>query len=410
VSRDTALRWLVRIVFVATVARIGWYADAYDLTASYVAGRMVWHGEAASLFTPVLTGTDWRANPDWARTVADSGIKPDIVTRYVQTPFWAWLVSPLASAMKFVVFKRLFAVLGGLAAVTMVEAATRRWAPLLAGPGGQAALLAGLTMSAPFLWAIALGQTHVLFLCLAVLGAVRATRGKPVSAGALLAAAAAVKITPLWVAVTWGVAGRWRAVASFAAFSIAFAVLAVTCTGWDAAAAYIGTLRAVSVHILLSFNNDAFAALLSGRQVTEQTAFQWHPVAMPGWLAWLSLTLLACCALAGGWIDRRFANQPGAVLTLIAATLFAPLAWNHYFIVLILPVAMFLHIWRAGGGRGWVVLTVCVLLLNLPPLAYGVGASLTVVALRSHAVAALLCIGGLLIAAARSQVDMRRTS
>ncbi len=407
-NREIALRWLVRIVFVATVTRLGWNAGAADLTASYIAGRIVAHGEAIALFDPAMTLADWHENEVWARTGEQSGIRPDTVTRYVQTPLWAWLVAPLSSLMPFAIFKRIFAALGGLAAMAMVQTGTRQWAPSLAGPGGQAVLLAGLTISAPFLWAVALGQTHVLFLCLAVVGAVRAARGKPVSAGALLAAAAAVKITPLWVAVTWAAAGRWRSVASFAAFSFAFAVLAVLCAGWHVEVAYLDTLRAMNRDILLSFNNDAFVALLSVRQLTEQTAFHWQQVSIPGWLAGLSLSLLACCALAGGWMDRRLASQPGAVPTLIAATLFAPLAWNHYFIILILPAALFLHFWRAGGSAWWIALTVCVLLLNLPPLAYGVGAPLTVVALRSHAVAALLSIGALFAGAAHPSSQLRR--
>jgi hypothetical protein len=387
-----ALRWLGWAAFLAAGLALAWHAHAQDLTASYLAGRMIGHGDAAALYRPILAAVHWRTDPVWARSVAAAGLAPDDVTSFVQTPLWAWLVAPLASAVDFATFKRIFAVFDLAAIVIIVAAAARQWAPRLWTPGWQIGLLAGLLCSTPLLWSISLGQTHPIFLCLAVLAAIRAAAGKHLSAGALLAAAAAVKITPLWLAVTWLVAGRWRPALSFAAFSVLLAGLAVACAGWPVVAAYLATVHAMSGRMLLAFNNDALAALLLGAQLNDATAFHWHPVALPRWIAALSLALLAACAAGAGWLDRRAPARPGAIPTLVAATALAPLAWNHYFIVLILPVMSLLQAWRDTGRALWLGVVVAVVALNVPPLAYGVGAPMFVVALRSHLLAALLCL------------------
>jgi len=115
----------------------------------------------------------------------------------------------------------------------------------------------------------------------------------------------------------------------------------------------------------------------------------------------LSLALLSTCAAAGGWMDRHVPSSPGAVLTLVAATAFAPLAWNHYFIVLIIPVMLFLQACHGRAAPLWGGMVVLIAMLDVPPLAYGVGAPLATVALRSHLLAALLCIVAMPILVAR---------
>lgn len=387
-----AMRWLGWAAFVAAGLALAWHSPAQDLTASYLAGRMISHGDGAALYRPVLAAAHWRTDPVWTRSVQAAGLVPDDVTSFVQTPLWAWLVSPLANMVDFATFKRIFAGLDLIAIAVMVDTAARQWAPRLRAPGWQVAILATLFCTTPFMWSVSLGQTHPIFLCLAVLAAIRAANGKPITAGALLAASAAVKITPLWVAVTWLSAGRWRPALGFAAFSALFAALAVACAGWPVVAAYLSTVHAMSARMLLSFNNDAFAALLLGGQLSDATAFRWQVVHLPSSIAALSLGLLAACAIGAGWLDRHAARQPGAVITVVAATAFAPVAWNHYFIVLTLPAMLLLQAWRDTRRAVWLVVTILVVALNLPPLAYGVGASIAVVALRSHLLAALVSL------------------
>jgi hypothetical protein len=91
-------------------------------------------------------------------------------------------------------------------------------------------------------------------------------------------------------------------------------------------------------------------------------------------------------------MNRQSAPQPGGVLTLIAATAFAPLAWNHYFVILVVPVMIFLERWMADGRLQWLGVTAAVCVLNLPPLAATATSPLAVIALRSPFLAALLCI------------------
>ena len=67
-----------------------------------------------------------------------------------------------------------------------------------------------------------------------------------------------------------------------------------------------------------------------------------------------------------------------------------PLAWNHYFIVLVLPAMLFI-----ASGRAW--LAVLTLALLEPPLAFVVGDGLWAVALRSECWAALICLAAMLV-------------
>lgn len=405
-SASRSSRSLVWAAFVIFVVAAAWYEPAYDLAAEYVAARLVASHQAGTMYNLDSDGRARHLQPPSLAAAAAGGIPSAFVTPYVHTPLWAWLLSPLAAVTDFSVFKRLFAALDAVAAAAMIFLAARQWAPRLTSAGWQAVLLAGFAVSVPFAYSIALGQLHVLALCVVVYATVALLRGNEIAAGGLLAAAACVKITPVWVALTWVVAGRWRAVWSFAASSLALSVLTLGVAGWDVFSSYLRALRGLSGVVLLSFNNDSLATLLLGGALDDDTAFHFKEVSCPLWVSLLSLAAITAFAVIAGRLDRRHAAQParqvGSILILVAATAGTPLAWNHYYIVLILPVILFLHE-AATSPRGWrwMLLAVAVALLNLPPFAYAfnltLGPPLVVIGLRSHFWAAMLCLAGVLV-------------
>ena len=382
----------------------GWVLSAcsvfpgWDLTASFVAGRLVGSAHTNALYQLADPAAPTWPNALWIDTARQGGIADGMVTPYVQTPLWAWLLSPLATRLHFASFKAVFAALLGLSVIVMLQAAARQWSPRMAASGWQVALLSALGVSVPFIQALVMCQTHVIFLCLTILAACSCLRGRQVTAGILLALAACVKLTPAWLLLTWLAAGRWRASASFMATSAALAAGTLLVTGQGTASEYVHVLRQYGQTVYLSFNNDSFATVMLHGQLSQATAFAFRPVTLPAWLGLLSAALTALAALAGGWMDRRDRRrhgQFGAVITLVAATALAPLAWNHYFVLLVVPAMIFLQAWLDGRGRVWIAPAMLVLVLTVWPMAYTAGAPISVVARRSEFWAAMLCVAGL---------------
>ena len=399
--------------FTCLVVRFAWNQPAWDLTASYVAGRLAATHQYGAIYHQVVADPHPVSNPIWLALARQGGIADGMVTPYVQTPLWAWMVAPLATGMQFSVFKRIFAATLALSTLVITDQSARTWAPSLRAPGSQAALLAAVLLTVPFQQSVILGQTHLMFLCLTLVAIIACRSGREWRAGALLAAAAAVKITPSWVALTWLVSGRWRAAASFAAWLAVLTALASQVGGHAVFAEYLAQLHRFARSVLLSFNNDSLATVLLGSRLTEATAFRFEQVALPGWVSAVSVLAVAVCATLAGWLDRQSRSPPnrglGALLTLVAATICAPLAWNHYFVVLLIPAMVFLQTARAVANPAWAGLSAAVLLLCAWPLAYTIGAPLAKVAWRSEFWAALLCVAGLALLAIRASFQARES-
>jgi hypothetical protein len=392
-------------IFVAVAVLVGWAQPAWDLRGEYVAARVIADGQIAHLYDQAHFDAARQQGSAWASAALAGGIKDGIVVSYIKTPLWAWLLAPAAGALDFDSFKRGYAALLAAMAVSMVYLAARTWTPRLASPVWLCLLLTGLFVSVPFFAALLLGQSHVLFVFLLACAAIAEVRGRPVSAGTLLALTAAVKITPVWLALTWLVAGRWRALAAFGAVSLALLTLTIAAAGWTTVATFIATLRQFGGTVLLAGNNDSLASVLLGGALNDETAFHWRTVQSPSWVGMASVLALAACAAGAGLLDKRPGLQPqqrlGAVVTIVAATAFSPLAWNHYYIVLIFPVMLFLDAARGRGRAVWACLAAAVFLLSVPPLAYTFGAPMGIVALRSEFWAAVLCLGAMPVLALR---------
>ena len=382
------------LVFITATCAAGWSMPAWDLSAGYIAGRLIATGQGEHIYDQSAGDTMTDPRSAWSRAAVSGGITDGVVTPYIQTPLYAWVVSPLAGRVGFAAFRHVFLVLAAAATACLVFVAAWHWEARLSRPLWQAGLLGGLFFSVPNEAAVALGQTHIYFLLLAVAAIVAAQRDRAVAAGVLLALAAAVKISPGWVAVAWLAAGNWRAVASFAVSSAGLLLLA----GLEAGAAGMrafaqGVGHTANVAKLL-FNNDSLACVLLGGRLDEGTAFHDVSFVMPVWVKIVSVGALVVVCAGAGWLDLvRSRRAPvGPLIALVAATAFSPLAWNHYFIVLVVPVILFAGAARRGAGWIWAVVAGVVVVLNYPPLAYAVGDSLRVVGWRSEFWAALLCL------------------
>ncbi len=374
-----------------------------DLAASYIGCRLMAAGEGTHLYSHDAVDFSEIGDDDAWQSIADGSGFDGYLHPYVQTPMWAYALEPLCTRTRSAGFTKVFAALTMLSFAGVIFLAARYWTPELLNPYAVAVIAAVLWVSEPFRYAMFLMQTHVLFVLLTLGALMLAERRRPWRAGLLLAGAAAVKITPGFLLIYWLITRRWRALGSMVVCSAVLWAATVLLTGRPLVAAYLADLHRVSGILLISQNNQSFASWWMGRFYTENKSFDLRILALPKVLGMLCTALVVGCVAMGGWIDRRRGRGApvGAMMALVGMTIFAPIGWTHYYIVLIAPVMVLL-------AEGWdlrvrwiLVLVLGIILLNVRPIAGDViGGELGRFAiLRSHFYSGVLCLLGLAAAA-----------
>ena len=204
----------------------------------------------------------------------------------------------------------------------MPVSATLRWTMLL---------LAGLDW--PVLYSLKLGQVAPILLLLFVLGWRWLER--PRGLGATIGAGALIKVQPALL-VGWAVlTGRWRAALTGLAIAAGACIVTLPIIGTGAWADYLALLRKVSVPVETPHNFTPGAVLYqAGVDAGLASAIQWLVVA----------GALVLVVVAARW---RSASA-SYVVAVVASQLISPLLWDHYAVILLLPVA-----WLVAGGAWW---------------------------------------------------------
>ena len=211
-------------------------------------------------------------------------------------------------------------------------------------------LLAGLSW--PFVYAIKLGQVGpLLFLTFAV-----GWRwlDDPIRLGASAAIGSALKLQPGLVFVWAALTGRWRAVGVGAAILAVLAVVATLLAGSSAWPDFLAVIRTIAEPITTPNNvTPGAAAYQAGLSTEAATAIQ-----IASDVAALVAVLIAA---------RRATAEAAYLVTVVASQLLSPVLWNHYALLLLLPVAYLL-----AAGRWWALaipLVTATPLIALTPLA-----------------------------------------
>ena len=351
-----------------------------DLASSYVGCRLLAQGNGTHLYSH--DARDFRIVGDaaWYDVATRAGFAPlRLLHPYVQTPLWAWSLEPVCTRVSFRVFCDGFIVLIMLCTSALLFLVARYWTPALFHPGWIALIFAALYVSEPFKYSIFLAQTHILFLLLSVVALMLATRQRSVWAGVVLALAAMVKITPGFVCVYWLFTRQWKAAASFAVAFVALTLLGALAVGPEVSKAYFHSLSENGDVLLVAFNNQSFAGWWMGYTFPRSEVLKWWIYRLPLALKAGSLLLSIAGAALGGWLDRvqgdgdRPLPDPpyGGVLALVAATVFAPIAWSHYYILLVVPAMLLLQANQEDHRRRWLVVLMAVFALNLYPISFG---------------------------------------
>lgn len=252
---------------------------------------------------------------------------------------WVWIGGSLA------------AFLAGVA-VLPVSRSVRWWVLLLAG------------WSFPFVYAVKLGQVGPILFALFAVG--WRWLDQPARLGISGALGAAIKIQPglllAWALLT----RRWGAVVVGAGLLVVLAVASVLIAGVGAWTDFFTLLRTVSDPITTehNFTPGAIAYQLG---VPEATA------------ALIQFVSTAAVAAAFLLAIRKCSAEASFLVAVIASQLVSPILWDHYAMLLLLPVAYLL-----SAGRWWALaiplVTAWPLIEVTPPIVYPIVFWLTLVA------------------------------
>jgi hypothetical protein len=181
---------------------------------------------------------------------------------------------------------------------------------------------------------VTMGNVSVLLLLPLALG----WRWLDRPAGSLaLAIAASVRVT-FGVFLLWFLVRRaWRPFLWMAMGGLALIVLSLPFVGIDGYRDYLTVLRNVS----------GTADLVQNRHLTFTALW----LGMPVELAWLVLVPVYVLAMVAVVMSRRRDPEVGFMVTTGAALLLAPLIWDHYLSLVLLPAAFL-----AERGRPWALL------------------------------------------------------
>ncbi len=305
---------------------------------------------------------------------------------YLYPPIWAVVMSWLVPTTSFATFDLALSVFHHLCVIGVVICAAR----LLGVQNRTTAIIftaitfAAIVLTIPVTAGLDQNQPQMLVSFLIVLAFERAHSGWLKTAGATLALAAAIKISPLLFVVIFVARRQWGAVAAFCVAGAALGAMSVLLAGWPIHKEFLDLLRTISGSVIItnfSFSIDAVAVrMFFGDQAVFVTQpFQetlpggWGAYAKPD--LWRAISIIAQLG-ALFWVAVMAAKRPNSPVILpIAAvifTLIAPLGWSYsYLTALAFTGALPMRL----GRLGWILCFVLIVffLPALVPLTSGTG-------------------------------------
>jgi alpha-1,2-mannosyltransferase len=333
--------------------------DVNDFKAYYTAGLAVRLGEASQhLYSdPGLLNLGLLPPQPWVDFAVSHGVPHP--SAYIYPPFFAVAMAPLtllpyhAANLAWFCFNTALLAVSVMLLVRIARAMTD--APEDAPLGVLAVAVVFVCLNFfPTVRAMQCGQVGplLLFLLSAALALCLAPEGgsarRDALAGACLALAAAIKLTPI-VLIAWlAWAGRRRVAAWSLAWLAGFTALAVVVAGWGNHLLYIRGFLPSLARGAATYANQSVNGFLN-RMLTDRSVAAFDFSEEPA-LVWWG-TRLAAVALLGAsfWMTRprgdarqRPARQlaPGYGLIVLSMLLTAPISWEHHYVLALLPLAI----------------------------------------------------------------------
>ncbi len=217
---------------------------------------------------------------------------------------------------------------------------------------GWSAVLGLLLVCDPLRQTINQGQLNLVLLWLLAETWIADRQGRPLLAGWWLGWAAAIKLFPVFLFLYFLMRRDWRAIAAGVVSCAAVMGLTTAILGWQAHVDYVTLAMPALRSMRDAWGNvslDAFWARLFDAPSSVVEAWQ----TLPAWR--IAGTVLSSLALLG-WLIARLRNSDrfktddaGFSLCVVAMLLLSPITWAHYFMLLLVPLAI---AWRTTFGQG----------------------------------------------------------
>ncbi|MBX9773446.1 MAG: DUF2029 domain-containing protein [Xanthobacteraceae bacterium] len=328
---------------------------------------------------------------------------------FVNLPILAWLFVPLAPLGEPAAGWVFLAL--GIVAGAATYALLLRLGDFTVASGAMLAL--SILASGPMVNSLREGNTTHFVLLLLVAALLLWRAGKTFAAGVLLGLCALFKLPLMLFGLYALLRGHWRVVAGGATAIAGAALLSLLVFGLEINIGwYQNCIAPFLGGVMPAFNVQSIDGFLARLESGPALLMEWTPLAPPLWhkivrsFVLSAMFIIAFVAMIRG--DRsaggarpfqRDALEFSIVLTLAVVT--SPVSWSHYYLLLLLPWALYL-----GGRLGlpddnatrW-LMAGGMLLASLPVVALPLGAG-ALAAVVSRTVVSAWMFGGLLILAA----------
>jgi hypothetical protein len=210
-------------------------------------------------------------------------------------------------------------------------------------------LTALLLICSPFRQQVMQGQFNLVLLLLLTSAWAAERAGKDAWAGVWLGAATALKLFPALLLLYFAARRRGKALASAALTTAALTGLTAAVLGAPAYRSYVAEVLPRVESFRSNWDNASlpglWAKLLDPARGQERVIPLWRDPALARAGSALSCAVVLLVVTVKDWRARTRAEQDLAFgLTITAMLLVSPVTWDHYFLLLLLPVAM-LWLW-----------------------------------------------------------------
>ncbi|WP_164512281.1 glycosyltransferase family 87 protein [Oceaniglobus ichthyenteri] len=381
--------------------------DAADLLAVWMAGEGFSNGNPAIIYPPDDTVFTMRPDPAWRTLAAEIG-HTERLFPFVYPPIWAVLVGWADLSFASFAFGARCVNYALLALIPILSwrALGREMAFL------PHAILVTLVMFGTFFGTSAIDeiQPQILVATLTLVFLERLRANAPITAGAALAVAAAIKLYPALLIVIVLARRQYRVAASFAVVGGALAAASIWLAGWPLHVEFlrlIGVISDTGLSLSLSWSFDKligqwfFADSLMRISPMMPLGLDpeggWRVMAKPPvWQAFSKLSLLSMLVVLAIWARRAPDNDAVYPVAMIVLALLSPIAWAYHFIA---PVAFAPMLISRLGDVGKLIFIAVFFSLSMAGAGTFQTLGVPIEALTDWATALMLLLAGAMIAA-----------
>jgi len=364
-----------------------------DFVPYHLAGRLLAQGDLEPLTNYAETGGFFATSGPFLDYFHEFFYpQSTYATRWVYLPAYLWIFRPLAS-LDFPAASRVWLAVNALLTLACFWLlwSARRLSDL--SPRlkfWRLAWFAFLVLTfQPVLSNLWHGQVTALIFACFCLSYWLLHRNRPFAAGLVLGLIVPFKFYPVLFVLYFAWRRQWRVVAGALVSGLAVMLVSLLTVGWEGNLAYFQVvLSELGGGGIPAFNNQSISGFLM-HIFTRGDVFAWLDVSVPLWLTGLRLGLVLLLVGVVVWAMRRppspdsdaaDARDLDLALVIFVMLLVSPITWYHYYVWLLLPLAVLfdrLFLSPQVGVRqiGWLALAYGLVVVQgivvLRPLAAG---------------------------------------